>query len=278
MDQRRRTGYVSRWLTVLLTVGALAAPAGLVGCATTTGKTGKATKAATNVLLPPSQEVKLGRELARDVNKELTFHSNDEVQDYVRNLGDQIAKRADTPDPIRYTFRVVDDDEQINAFAMPGGYIYIYSGLIKAADNEAELAAVMSHEIAHVSERHVAERLVAAYGLQALTDAALGENPGLIKQLVASVGTQGFLLKYSRDHEREADAVGFDYLVKTGYDPMGFVTFFEKISGGARMPEFMSSHPAPGNRIDAARERIRELDNVPQKTNVEAIEAIQAKL
>jgi predicted Zn-dependent protease len=259
-------------------MGVLAAPAALTGCATTTGTTGKATKAATNVLLPPREEVKLGREMARDVSTELDFHGNDEVQQYVRNLGNTIARGADTPQPIRYTFRVVDDDEQINAFAMPGGYIYIYSGLIKAADNEAELAAVISHEIAHVTERHVAERLVAAYGLQALTNAALGENPGLIKQLVATVGTQGFLLKYSRDHEREADAVGFRYLVRAGYDPMGFVTFFEKIAGGPRMPEFMSSHPAPDNRIEAARDRIQKLENVPQKTNTEALKAIQAKL
>lgn len=277
MDVRKANQFSPRWLPTVLTILALAVPASMTGCATT-GAAGTATDTATNVLLPPREEVRLGRKMARDVNKELSYHSDPAVQDYIRDLGNRIARHADTPDPIQYTFRVVDDDEQINAFAMPGGYIYVYSGLMKAAENEAELAAVMSHEIAHVTKRHVAERLVAAYGLQALSNAALGENPGLVKQLVATVTAQGFLLKYSRDHERQADKVGFDYLVSAGYSPMGFVTFFEKISGGPRPPEFLSSHPAPKNRIEAARERIRALGDVPQKTNKRQLDAIKAKL
>lgn len=278
MEHRKGTGFVSRWLTVAIVALSLTVPVVGSGCATTSGATGKATETAANVLLPPREEVKLGRTLADDVSKELTFHPNNEVQNYIRGLGDKIAAKADTPDPIRYTFRVVDDDDQVNAFAMPGGYIYIYSGLMKAADNEAELAAVVAHEVAHVSERHVAERLVAAYGLQAISSAALGEDPGLVKQLVASVAAQGFLLKYSRDHEREADAVGFKYLVRAGYDPSGFVSFFEKLAGGPRLPQFMSSHPAPENRMEAARERIRRLDDVPQTTNAEEYAAIKKKL
>lgn len=266
--------FVGKEMLLVMCCALFLGPLAGAGCATVAG----ATEVAAEVLLPPREEVRLGRQMAREVAEELSFHRDDLVQNYVEALGNRIAAKADTPSPIRYTFRVVDDADQINAFAMPGGYIYVYSGLIKAADNEAELAAVMAHEIAHVTERHVAERLVAAYGLQAITAAALGEDPGLIEQLVAAVAGQGFLLKYSRDHEREADAVGFEYMVAAGYDPMGFVTFFEKLEGGPRMPDLLSSHPAPDDRIEAARRRIERLRRRPTETNPEGLARVKRRL
>jgi predicted Zn-dependent protease len=266
MFLKQRTTF-SRVLIALLTTAMLgAATLGAQGCAT--GPGGTATGAAADVLLPPREEERLGRQMQREVLREVKVLENQPIQDYIGQLGAQIVRAAGSkPEGIKYSFTVLDND-QVNAFAMPGGDIYVYTGLLKAADTEAELMSVLAHEVAHVTERHIAEQLVAQYGLQALASAALGNNPGVISQLVASVAGQGYMLKFSRSAESEADRSGLGYLVRAGYSPEGFVSFFETLQrqGGARPPEFLASHPSPENRISAARERIRELDRRPSKT------------
>jgi predicted Zn-dependent protease len=250
----------------------LAVPAAQ-GCATSGSVGDRASRAAANVLLPPKQEEQLGANFSDQIASEVSFHPNDTVQSYIKDLGklavDSARARGEVPSGIEFEFRVIDDDETINAFAGPGGQIYFYSGLLKQADSAAEVLAVMCHEVAHVTERHIAERLVAIYGLEALKRAALGEDAGVLGNLVSSAVAQGFLLKYSRSHETEADDTGLTYMLATGYDPRGFISFFELIaeSSGPRPPQFLSSHPFPENRIANIRKRLEGRTNVSSKSD-----------
>jgi predicted Zn-dependent protease len=260
----RSSGSTQRALVALLTTFVLAAAGlGASGCATGSG--GEVTDAAADVLLPPREEERLGRQLQKQVLEEMTVLENERVQQYVDQLGAKVVRAAGgKPKGIDYSFTVLKDD-QVNAFAMPGGDIYVYTGLMKAAKSEAELVSVLAHEVAHVTERHIAEQLVAQYGLQALAGAALGNNPGVVSQILASVAGQGYLLKFSRSAESQADRTGLRYLVRAGYDPSAFVDFFQTMEqqGGARPPEFLSSHPSPENRISQLRKLIARIDNPP---------------
>jgi beta-barrel assembly-enhancing protease len=257
----------------MMSVALMAVTVLLTGCGTVFSR------AAADVLVPVEEENRLGREIAREIDAELTFHSDTEVVQYVQNLGQQILRRVDNvPSGIRFYFRVVDDPNTINAFAIPGGGIYIYTGLMRAMDNEAELVAVLSHEIAHVTRRHIAQRLVAAYGAQRISEAALGNDPGLIGSLAATVIGQGFLLRYSRDQERDADEIGFEYMVAANYNPEGFVTFFRKLEGQPTPPTIISSHPPPSERVQYLTEMIRALDQRPTRLEAERFLQIKARL
>jgi predicted Zn-dependent protease len=234
---------------------------------------------AADQLIPIEQENALGAQLAAQLEAELQMHSNPEVQAYVRDLGNQVVAVASDRDPgITFRFQVVDDDSTVNAFAIPGGYIYVYTGLLLEAESEAELMAVLSHEVSHVTQRHVAERLVTTYGLETVIGLALGQEPGMISQLVGQVAGTGVLLRHSRSAETEADEVGFGYQVAAGFDPHGFVDFFSKLTGGLRQPEFLSSHPNPENRIEAIQAMIARRDDWPDKTNIEQFQALQQQL
>lgn len=214
------------------------------------------TRSAANLVLPPDQEEQLGEQMAAEIRREMRLIEGTELSSYVSRLGRKVVRVADAPQGIDFEFHVVDDDEQVNAFAIPGGHIYVTTGLLKAADNEAELMAVLSHEVAHVTQRHIAESLATQYGISMLGSLALGQNPSQLAQLVAGVAAQGYLLKYSRDDEREADEVGMRYLVQTGYSPYGYVTFFEELAGQSQPPAFLSSHPHPEERVTNARQMI----------------------
>lgn len=240
-----------------------------VGCSTTRGPLGAGMDAAANRLFPVEQEVQMGAQMSAEVEKELKLSQDQELVAYVRSIGERLvaAAGADVPPGITYTFKVVDDDATVNAFAMPGGYIYIYTGLLRLAESEAELAGVMGHEVAHVTRRHIAEQLVAQYGLQTVIGLALGQEAGILGQLASAAAGQGFLLKYSRDHEREADHYGIAYEAQAGWNPEGFVVFFQKMEqlGGSGVPTFLLTHPAPAERLENAQERIAELGGVPQE-------------
>lgn len=253
-----------------------AAPLG-VGCAT--GPGAKVTEVAADVLLPPSEEEKLGRQMRPEVLAEMPELKNAEVQKYVQQLGQKVVRAAgNKPKGIQYSFTVIDGKE-VNAFTTPGGDIYVYTGLMRAASNEAELVGVLAHEVGHVTHRHIARRLVASYGLQTLLDAALGKNAGVLSQMVGSIGAQGYLLKYGRSQESEADHNGLIYMNKAGYNPQGFVTFFQKLeAAGGGGPEFLSSHPSPTNRISAARALIGKMNNSSSDLGTERYRQILQKL
>jgi len=257
-----------RSLIFVLALSSLGAT--LVACRGTTGQS--LGRTAANLVLPPSQEEQLGDQLAAQIEREMTVLRGGDVPRYVSQLGNKVVRAADDRHPeITFNFHVIRDDETINAFAIPGGEIYVTTGLLKEAANEAELSAVLAHEVAHVTQRHIAERLAVQYGISLLAGIALGQNPSQLQQIVASLVADGYLLKYSRDDEREADRIGMQYLVEAGYSPYGYVTFFERMTDQARPPLILSSHPHPEERVVNARTVIaRYRRNVMEQPTYEA--------
>lgn len=150
-------------------------------------------------------------------------------------------------DDFAWELYIVRDDNVQNAFCTPGGYIYIYTGLIKYLDDASSLAGVMGHEMAHADKRHSTEQMTKQYGLSVLLDVVLGKNQGMLSQIAQSLVT----LQFSRTDETEADTYSVKYLCPTKYEANGAAKFFEKIEagGGASVPEFLSTHPNPDNRI-----------------------------
>src|ERR1051326_4305325 len=202
-------------------------------------------------------EVRLGRQLAAQVDKEAKFVDDPIITEYVNRVGQNIVLHSDAKVP--FTIKVIDSDE-VNAFALPGGFFYVNKGLILAADNEAELAGVMAHEIAHVAARHAVENQTKATLLEyaALGGSIfLGGIPGMIYQNTAGLGLLGIFMKFSRSAEEEADRLGVQYMYAAGYDPGAMATMSEKLEAkNKKKPGFVarafSTHPAPPDRRAAA--------------------------
>lgn len=165
------------------------------------------------------------------------------IRDAILDTG--AVEYADTFD---WELYIIDDDETLNAFAAPGGYIYVYTGLIRFLEFEDELTGVMGHEIAHADQRHSTEQLTKAYGLQTLLSLLLGEDPGL----AASIAQGLVSLSFSRADESEADDYSVIYLCETDYAADGAAGFFEKLDG-ASVPEFLSTHPNSDTRVEDIR-------------------------
>lgn len=206
------------------------------------------------------REIALGRELARQVEQESRLVGDPVINDYVNRVGQNIVRNSDAKLP--FTIKVIDSDE-INAFALPGGFFYVNTGLILAADDEAELAGVMAHEIAHVAARHGTEQASKGqlwqYASIPLIFVSGGIGYGI--QQAATVLVPLSFLKFSRAMEEEADYLGVQYLYKTGYDPNALVRFFEKLQAKEKakpgsMASLFSTHPATGNRIRIVEETI----------------------
>ena len=157
-------------------------------------------------------------------------------------------------DQFPWRFRIIQNDTVLNAFAAPGGYIYVYTGLIKFLDAEHELAGVLAHEIAHADRRHSTDQLTRIYGLQVLLAVVIGNDQNALNQIVSGL----LALRFSRNNEREADEYSVRYLCPTEYTADGAAAFFEKI-GMSGVPEFLSTHPDPGDRVLDIREQSTEL-------------------
>jgi beta-barrel assembly-enhancing protease len=203
------------------------------------------------------KEVRMGREAAAEVDRQAKFVDDPVITEYVNRVGQNIVLHSDAKVP--FTIKVIDSDE-VNAFALPGGFFYVNKGLILAADNEAELAGVMAHEIAHVAARHAVENQAK---MNLLEYAALGASiflggiPGMIYQNTAGIGLLGVFMKFSRGAEEEADKLGVQYMYASGYDPSAMATMFEKLEAkNKKKPGFISrafaSHPAPPDRRASA--------------------------
>ena len=203
------------------------------------------------------KEVRIGRELAAEVDRQAKFIEDPVITEYVNRVGQNIVLHSDAKIP--FTIKVIDSDE-VNAFALPGGFFYVNKGLLLAADNEAEVAGVMAHEIAHVAARHAVENQTKAGLLEYLalgTSIFLGGIPGMIFQNTAGLGLLGAFMKFSRGAEEEADKLGVQYMWAAGYDPSAMATMFEKLeSKNKKKPGFISrafaSHPAPPDRRAAS--------------------------
>lgn len=217
-------------------------------------------------LISLEEEWQLGAQLSQEIARQVRFNNDPQVNAYVRNLGQRIV--AQTPAPFNqlpWQFHVVQDDS-INAFAIPGGHIYVHTGLIKNSDNASELAGVIAHEISHVTARHSTEQISRQYGLQILAGLVLGQNPGQMAQIAAQIVAGGALARFSRQAEEEADERGIQAMAAAGYNPIGMATMFEELlehrqGQPGRVEQFFSTHPLTEERARVARTRAGQLGN-----------------
>ncbi len=209
------------------------------------------------------KEQALGRQLARELEDRSRLINDTVITEYINRVGQSIVRNSDARVP--FTIKVVDDEE-INAFALPGGFFYVDSGLIMAADSEAELAGVMAHEIAHVAARHATRNATRAqiWNLASIPLIFVGGPAGYaVRQVAGLAGPMGFL-KFSRDAEREADLLGLEYEYAAGYDPQAFVQFFEKLHVHEKekhgfIAKAFNTHPMTEDRIRRAQKEIATL-------------------
>ncbi len=212
-------------------------------------------------LISVQQEIDVGRQAQQQVRSKVPAVRHADISSYVNRIGRRLAANAPGPE-YPYSFTVAND-RTANAFALPGGPIWIHRGILELAENEAQIAGVLAHEVAHVAERHAAEQLskaTVANGLLGLLGAVLdGRGRGEAAARVgAGLGTQFLFLKFSRDHEREADQVGARIMQQAGWDAGGMVEFFEVLQRQQRrspgsVEQFLSSHPSPGSRAQLLR-------------------------
>jgi predicted Zn-dependent protease len=254
---RQVTRQLMRKLSLLLAACGLAAVLALQGCAQSPA-TGRSIFTGG---LSPEDEVKLGREQHPEIVGEFGGDYDDpELRAYVNSLGRLLARTSELPN-LDWHFTILDSSI-VNAFALPGGYVYVTRGLLALADNEAELAGVLAHEIGHVTARHSAER----YGQSVLgTAAALGVGLLLGSEAAAqatSSAAQLAVLSYSRDQEFEADTLGVRYLARTGHDPNAMATFLRRLLGHSRYEAELAGRPEAADAFDITQTHPRTADRV----------------
>jgi predicted Zn-dependent protease len=216
------------------------------------------------VALSPEQEVALGYRSAPQMAAQMGgLSQNEKARALVRQVGERLVARSlAAKSPYRFSFRVLADARTVNAFALPGGPIFITEGLLRQLKSEAELAGVLGHEIGHVIARHSSERLAKQQLTQGLLSAlVVGSGDYTAAQIGQVVGSM-INMSYGRDDELESDALGIRIMAEGGYDPRALIRVMEvlaKASGGSRQPEFFSTHPAPENRIARIKEEIAKL-------------------
>lgn len=206
---------------------------------------------------PISQDKQLGLQVVNEISTNrnqypiLDEKKYSEVYNYLNKIRTTLltSGNVDYKDEFEWKLFIIHDDKTLNAFCTPGGYIYVYTGLMKFLDSEDQLAGVLAHEIGHADMRHSTRQMTQMFGVQLLAEVLLGNNLDLIKQVSASL----IGLKFSRNHETEADERSVLYMCKTPYKADGAAGFFEKLqkqSEGGKTPEFLSTHPSPENRIE----------------------------
>jgi len=240
--------------------------------------------------LSVQEEKKLGHQVQRQVRDQYTLMRDRVVVNYVRDLGEGLVASA-RPSPFDFRFFVVEDP-QLNAFAVPGGAIYVNTGLILDADDVSQLVGVIAHEMGHVTARHVAENYnrsratgvvaqIVSLAIGILTGSSIGAQGG---QLLSGVAAQAYLATYTRDAEREADQLAIETMIRGGWDPDGMGAMFQKLmeqsSGGAHMPQFLSSHPATAERIQNVADERAKYGEVPRLRSTDGgrLEIIQKRI
>jgi beta-barrel assembly-enhancing protease len=244
----------------LLSLAVIAILMSLTGCATTGVNTGDFN------LISSTQEVQMGDSLSIEVESTYPILKNETVGAYVNEVGQRIVSVCDRRD-IPYYFKVVADRKQVNAFSLPGGHVYVYEGLLLEASNEAQLAAVLSHEVGHVVARHATEQLTKQYGYSVLVSLILGNQPGGWSALAADLfGTAG-LLKFSRDDEYEADKLAVIYTNAAGYSPRAVADFLGKLetmegTEPGKLETLLMTHPPTSERIGKVNAEIAKLTSL----------------
>ena len=234
-----------------------------------------------------TEDVKLGREAAAQAKKELPMLNDERVDDYVERIGQRL---ADSVPPefrhpeFQYTFDVVNQKD-INAFALPGGPMFLNRGMIEAAKSEGEVAGVMAHEMSHVALRHGTAQASSGQGAQIggvlgqIAGAIIGGTAGSIISTGSQVAAGVYITKYSRAYESQADILGAQMLARAGYDPREMANMFKTLAaeGGSRGPEWLSSHPDPGNRYNAIMKEAQSL-RVEGNANTGQFQQIKQRL
>ena len=201
------------------------------------------------------QEIEIGKQTNQQVLSQYRLSRNSQVQQYIRSLGQELIRNSNSRE-IPFVFQVVDSDE-VNAFAAPGGYVYVTTGLMKTAENRAQLASVMGHEIAHVNEKHGVRGLKQAVAARGIATVA-----GVDTSQLAQIAYQLTLdLPQSRSFEYEADRSGLKILQQSGYPAAAFANFLAKLEGGGGTPEFIRTHPTSENRIKAIAQETTGISN-----------------
>lgn len=235
----------------------------LLGACASSGKV-------SSLFFSPSDDRSLGEQVSKEIagnSAEYSILSESEypkAYQYLNGMKDQIlaSNAVDYRNEFAWELKIIQDDKTLNAFATPGGYIYVYTGLIKYLESADDLAGVMGHEIAHADRRHSIKQLEKQYGLSFLMSIALGNDPSQLAQLVSQFAGTGVVLKFSRSAEAEADEYSVKYLADTPYACNGAASFFAKLmeedqSGGT--PEFLSTHPSPVNRVSDINEMAQDV-------------------
>lgn len=230
-------------------------------------------------IFPESEDMKLGTELSAQISTDAStypvFTRDASVKQYIKTrIFDHIlsAPEVKKRSVYAYDIEIIDDPNTLNAFALPGGKVYLYTGLLKYLDSEAALAGVIGHEIAHAERRHATQRLTEYYGVSLLLNLVLGKNPSELTQLVANLLTGAAFLANGRAQEDESDEYSIKYLQGTRYYPGGVKFFFEKMkadglvsSSPNALKTFLSTHPDPISRIGTANTRLQNL-NIPVRS------------
>lgn len=231
-------------------------------------------KGGTGVLFPLSQDVAMGAQVDEQIRTSGEFNILDESSNvaayaYLNTMKDQILNGGEVKfkDEFVWKLAIIDDPKTLNAFCTPGGYIYVYTGLIKYLDNSSSLAGVMGHEIAHADRRHSSKQMQQQFGINTLLSilSGAGDNAALIGNVAASLTN----LAFSRSDENEADEYSVKYLCATTYDAAGAANFFQKIvnQGDSSTTAFMSTHPAPLTRVSKIQENADSKDCGEETSN-----------
>jgi predicted Zn-dependent protease len=222
------------------------------------------------MLVPPEAEADLGRQAFEQIMNEMPVAQDRRLHDYVTRVGERIVRASNSPYP-DWQF-VLFDSDQANAFALPGGKVGVFTGMLEVAADEAQLATVLGHEIGHVNARHGAERMATEHlialglrlvaGLLALGDVQI--PPDLLVALGASAAEFGIVRPFSRTQELEADALGLNYMAEAGYEPTAAIEFWRRMqqrSGDGGQPDFLATHPSSARRIEELLEHLPELES-----------------
>lgn len=204
------------------------------------------------ILVSNDQANELGADAYQQILAQSKVSRDPQLNTVVERVGRRIAAAADDPG-FDWEFTVIQDPNP-NAFALPGGKVGVHTGLFKVVENEAQLAAVMAHEIGHAVARHSAERMSRQIAVEGGLAVAGAASPGIAQygQVLQQAATLGLVLPFSREQEAEADEIGLVYMARAGYDPRASIDLWQNFAsyGGSRPPEFLSTHPSPGNRIE----------------------------
>jgi len=253
------------------------------GCAK--GKKFQVGRTAASIFISDEQESQLGLQVKQELEtkEKVKYVEDPAVVEYVRTVSTRILQQANKDRPgVKWTINVIDDPKTVNAFATPGGYLYVYTGLLLAADNEAELAGVMGHEAGHVVGRHSAQAMLLQYGQQAVIEAALGKDAGTVSQIAAGLAGNGAALKFSRDNETESDELGAKYISAVNYDPHGLSSFFQKLATQeGQTPgffKFLSTHPTSADRVTHINQFITQNRLTGAELGADRLAAIKAKI